>query len=70
MKIEYEADMLREVRELLDVARGNWRGICSELGISYHWLTKVAQEQIASPGVNEVERLHKYLTARFPRRAA
>ena len=40
---------------------------CSDLGISYHWLTKVAQGQISSPGVNEIERLHKYLSARFPR---
>ena len=66
----YQSDMLREVREGLDRARGQWRPICNDLGISYHWLTKVAQGQINSPGVNEVERLHKYLSARFPQQAA
>jgi hypothetical protein len=70
MVVEYQSDMLREVREGLNRARGGWRGICGELDISYHWLAKVAQGQISNPGVNEIERLHKYLSAKYPRKVA
>lgn len=69
MASEYQSDMLREVREALGRARGAWRGVCDDLGISYHWLCKVAQGQIESPGVNEIERLHKYLSAKYPKAA-
>ena len=55
--------MLAEVRQLLDMNRGKWPRIANDLGISYSWLQKVAQGQIKSPGVVEVERLHRYLRA-------
>lgn len=67
---EYQSEMLAEVRQMLEQQRGSWQEICADLHISYHWLTKMVQGQISNPGINKVEQLHKYLTARFPRAAA
>jgi uncharacterized membrane protein len=65
----YQSEMLADVQKRLYEVRGSWPQICTDLSISYSWLCKVAQKQIASPGVNEIERLHKYLSARFPKAA-
>lgn len=65
----YHSTMLAEVKDSLARAKGDWHQICDQLDISYSWLCKVAQGQIKSPGVNEIERLHKYLAARYPRAA-
>ena len=67
---EYQSEMLAEVRHMLEQQRGSWQEICGDLHISYHWMTKMVQGQISNPGINKVEQLHKYLTARFPRAAA
>lgn len=67
---KYQSEMLAEVRRCLEERKGDWQEICDDLGISYHWLTKMAQKQIKDPGIAKVEQLHRYLTARFPREAA
>jgi len=62
----FESEMLAEVRDGLDRARGEWKKVCEDTDVDYSWLCKVAQGQIANPGVQQVERLHKYLAAVYP----
>ena len=66
----YQSEILEEVRAGLGRAKGDWPKICVELAIDYSWLCKVAQGQINNPGINQVERLHKYLAAVYPPRVA
>lgn len=59
-----EPKMLPEVVALLLEQRGNWRSICEATGVNYNTLQKIAQGKSENPGVNTVEKLHGYLTAR------
>lgn len=43
--------------------RGRYREVAEATGLGYDWINKLVQGQIKDPGVNKIERLHKYLTA-------
>lgn len=42
--------------------RGRYREVAQATGLGYDWINKLVQGQIRDPGVNKIERLHKYLT--------
>ena len=62
----YESVMLKETRSLLRIqAKGFWRLVTEETGITYSQLASIAYKTNANPGVNTVEFLHNYLRGRF-----
>lgn len=62
-----ESELLEEVKTGLSRAKGHWPAIAHDLGVSYWWLSKVANGHIRNPGVIEVERLNRYLNGHFPK---
>lgn len=54
---------LRYVVKKLDAAKGKWREISMDSGVSYHTLTKVAQGRVKNPRVATVEALAKYFAS-------
>ncbi len=60
--------LLQESLRLLDeaIAAGDesLAEIAARSGVGWHWLGKLRQGGIADPGVNKVEALHSYLTAK------
>lgn len=57
-----------ETTSLLDTTvhllreRGRYREVADATGLGYDWINKLVQGQIKDPGVNKIERLHKYLS--------
>lgn len=43
--------------------RGRYREVADATGLGYDWINKLVQGQIKDPGVNKIERLHRYLSA-------
>lgn len=43
-------------------ARGRYREVSEATGLNYDWIAKLVQGHIEDPGVNKVERLHRFLT--------
>lgn len=54
-------DTVSTLRASLGRRKGEWPTICARTGLSYWWLTKLAQGRIAEPGLGKVERLQQYL---------
>jgi predicted transcriptional regulator len=54
-------NLLETVISALNERKGNWPSIASDNGVSYSWLTKLAQGKIPNPGIQTVERLYHYL---------
>lgn len=42
--------------------RGGYREVAEATGLGYDWINKLVQGQIKDPGVNKIERLHRYLS--------
>ena len=59
--MEFKPELLPKVLNELDRRRGRWKEICDATGISYSTLQKIAQGQVANPGVNTIEMLHSHL---------
>lgn len=49
------------VRRAREVKR--YREVSENTGVNYHWLCKLAQDEIDNPGVIDIERLHVYYRA-------
>jgi transcriptional regulator with XRE-family HTH domain len=49
--------------------RGRYREVAEATGLGYDWINKLVQGQIKDPGVNKIERLHKYLSDESTRAA-
>lgn len=62
--------LLDQVLRELNACRGEWPRLCRELGLSYWWITKLAQGHIHDPGVRKIQRLHDYFVANEPKEAA
>lgn len=58
-----EPDLLAVTLQLLERHRGRWPGICAATGLSYSWLTKLAQGLIRNPSFLRLQRLHEHLLA-------
>lgn len=56
-------DTVTEIRAALARRKGEWPTLCQRTGLSYWWLTKLAQGRIAEPGLGKIERLQKYFLA-------
>lgn len=56
-------DTVTALRTRLHSRRGEWPAISDATGLSYWWLTKLAQGRIAEPGIRKVERLSLHLDA-------
>lgn len=41
---------------------GRYREVAEATGLGYEWLAKLSQGAIQDPGVNKIERLHKFLS--------
>lgn len=54
-------DTVTSLRARLHSLRGEWPAICQATGLSYWWLTKLAQGRIAEPGIGKIERLQRHL---------
>lgn len=54
--------LITTVRTELIARKGEWPGICAKTGLSYWWLTKVAQGRIRSPGVVKLEALQAHFS--------
>lgn len=50
----------RYVLRSLEEARGSWRDICEETGMSYFTLQKIAQGTIERPSVEHLQTLSDY----------
>lgn len=55
--------MLERVVRGLQARKGQWRQIAEACGVSYSWLTKVAQGHIRNPRVSHLEAVDSYLRA-------
>ena len=53
---------LQYVVKKLDAAKGKWREISIDSGVSYHTLTKVAQGRVKNPRIATVEALARYFS--------
>lgn len=65
-----EKTLLEYVLESLEASRGKWAEVAEGSGVPYHTLTKIAQKQIANPGVNHVQRLADYFQQKAQQAAA
>lgn len=54
-------DFLAETLRLLELRRGQWMAVCNATGLSYSWLTKLAQGQITNPTIQRLQALHDHL---------
>lgn len=57
-----ESASLLETTIALLREHGRYREVADATGLGYDWLAKLAQGAIADPGVNKIERLHRYLS--------
>lgn len=55
--------MLERVRRMLNQRKGHWPAIAEQCGVSYSWLSKLAQGVNRNPTVTRLERLDEYLRA-------
>jgi transcriptional regulator with XRE-family HTH domain len=55
--------MLERVVRGLQARKGTWREIAAACGVSYSWLTKVAQGHIKNPSIKQLEAVDSYLRA-------
>jgi len=63
--VNYSPTLLPAVISALNKCRGTWPEICAATGVNYSTLQKIVQGQVTNPGVNTIERLHDYLTAKY-----
>lgn len=54
-------DTITSLKASLEARKGDWPSMCKATGLSYHWLTKVAQGKISEPGLRKVEVLQRYI---------
>jgi transcriptional regulator with XRE-family HTH domain len=50
-----------QIRRLLNKRRGDWPRIAAASGVSYSWLTKLAQGTLANPSYMRLERVLEQL---------
>lgn len=55
---------LEKTLDLLKDRSESYRVICLNSGLSFDWLTKVAQGIIKDPSVRKIQQLHDYLQSR------
>jgi len=48
------------VQKRLQESKGSWRSVCSDTGLDYSWLTKLAQGKIPNPSVHKIQTLADY----------
>jgi transcriptional regulator with XRE-family HTH domain len=58
--------LLEETLILVDLDKGKWPETAAATGVPREWISKVAQRKWEDPGVNRIEKLHKYLKAKYP----
>ncbi|MCB1902335.1 MAG: hypothetical protein KDH16_23810 [Rhodocyclaceae bacterium] len=58
--------LLEETLQLLKLDKGDRTTTAAETGLHKEWLSKLAQNAIADPGVNKIEQLNAYLKAKYP----
>jgi len=63
-------DTISSIRTSLEARKGDWPRMCEATGLSYHWVTKVAQGKILEPGARKVEILRRYMAENPPRQPA
>ena len=56
--------VVRRAREVKDYKR-----VAAKANVGYDWLNKIAQDAIANPGSEQIERLYKYYKRRGRRDA-
>lgn len=54
-------NMLDTTLALLECHRGSWPAVCRATGLSYSWLTKLAQGAIPDPSFRRLQKLHDFL---------
>jgi hypothetical protein len=57
-------NLLHETLELLKSDARSLPQIAKDAGLSFHWVSKVSQGAIESPGVQKIQLLHDHLLAR------
>jgi len=58
--------LFEETLHLVRIDRGHWMQTAEETGLKREWIAKLAQGKFDDPGVNKIEKLHGYLTAKYP----
>lgn len=62
--------LLQRTIDLLERDKGNWPQTAAETGLGREWLSKLSQGAIDDPGVNKIEKLHAYLSAKYNQESA
>jgi len=62
--------LLARTYRLLDASNLTYREIAAGAGVGIEWLAKFKQRSIDEPGVNKVQALHDFLSARAEASAA
>lgn len=62
--------LLQQTIELLIRDKGSWPQTAADTGLGREWLSKLSQGAIDDPGVNKIERLHAYLSAKYSEESA
>lgn len=52
------------VKRKLEASKGTWGSVCTDTGLGYSWLTKLAQGKIPNPGIKKIEKLFHYYRAK------
>lgn len=50
-----------DVRQLLELRKGEWQQVAQESGVSYSWISKFMNGHIDNPGFGTLKQLHCYL---------
>lgn len=56
-------NILSFIQDYLETQRGSWPKIAEEAGVTYTWITKVAQGAIANPGIRDIQKLLDHIVA-------
>lgn len=59
-------DILTFVLNSLQESKGHWKRVCSDTGLGYSWITKLAQGHIDNPSVNKIQILADYFRESAP----
>lgn len=65
-----ETDLLTETQHLFEVAGVAIPEISRDTGLKQRWLHRLFKGDYQDPGVRKIEKLHRYLSARVPNKAA
>jgi len=52
--------LYQHVQSELQARKGTWQRICTDTGLDYSWLSKLALGKIGDPGIHKMQRLADY----------